>query len=271
MAAAETVHAPEFEETSSSLFSCSAWLSCAGVALSKDPLWRVAGSSAALDADPGFNMAACRSRSKSGAFTVLALVFFVFSGPCAEAFQPSVPRKFQQSLEELDPDFGGELDSAGVSAYLNVLPAEAGRDRNVMRTAKPKRVPVRPQGKLEWVTLRATARKFVKETNLELAKTQYETILQTKISGLPARTVASLHIELGNVYVKLGDEGAARYHFQEAQAFVPQHALPHIRMAQLDTQLGRFDEAVEHYKHALFFNNSHTLAAQLGKSSLHSV
>ena len=158
-------------------------------------------------------------------------VFFVFSGPCAEAFQPSVPRKFQQSLEELDPDFGDELDSAGVSAYLNVLPAEAGRDRNVMRTAKPKRVPVRPQGKLEWVTLRATARKFVKETNLELAKTQYETILQTKISGLPARTVASLHIELGNVYVKLGDEGAARYHFQEAQAFVPQHALPHIRMA----------------------------------------
>ena len=139
MAAAETVHAPEFEETSSSLFSCSAWLSCADVALSKDPLWRVAGSSAALDADPGFNMAACRSRSKSGAFTVLALVFFVFSGPCAEAFQPSVPTKFQQSLEELDPDFGDELDSAGVSAYLNVLPAEAGRDRNVIKDQRIER------------------------------------------------------------------------------------------------------------------------------------
>ena len=80
---------------------------------------------------------------------VLALLL---SARWAHAHQQASPAG-GPDLDEIDHDFSDEIDPTGVSPYLNMLPAEAGRDRHAIRTVKPKRVPVRPKGKLEWVKL----------------------------------------------------------------------------------------------------------------------
>jgi len=141
------------------------------------------------------------------------------------------------------------------SPYLNVIRA------GPSTTAKPiRRVRITPNQRLEWLQQRDAARQHMQKGDLEFAKQQFQSIIMTKGALLPSRVVAGLHLELGDVLLLMGDDEQCRHHYLEAQAFVPQAYLPHARLAKLSIQLGHLDKAIEHYKHALFFNHSHLMS-----------
>ena len=127
-------------------------------------------------------------------------------------------------------------------------------------TPTTRRVVISPSRHLEWYQQRDAARQHVNNGDLDLAKQQFQSIILTKSVMLPARVVAGLHLELGDVYLLMGDEDQCRHHYLEAQAFVPQAYLPHVRLAKLSIQLGHFNTAIDHFKHALFFNHSHLVS-----------
>ena len=138
--------------------------------------------------------------------------------------------------------------------YLNVLSSNLSTDE------KPIKIPIQPNLHLKWLKQRDTAREHAHKGHLDIAKQQFQSIIMTQGALLPARVVAGLHLELGDVLLLLGDDNACHHHYLEAQAFVPTSYLPHARLAKLSTHLGHFDTAIEHYKHALFFNHSHLIS-----------
>ena len=137
--------------------------------------------------------------------------------------------------------------------YLNVLSSNSSTDRSI-------KIRIQPKQHFEWLKQRDAAREHAHNGHLDRAKQEFQSIIMTKGALLAARVVAGLHLELGDVLLLLGDDNACHHHYLEAQAFLPTSHLPHARLAKLSTHLGHFDTAIEHYKHALFFNHSHLIS-----------
>ena len=146
----------------------------------------------------------------------------------------------------------GSFDNDGVSPSLNVARGAGG--------AISYTVPVAANGRLRWIQHRAVARDYVLRGELERARLSYSSLLRTKTDSLRARSLSDLHLELGQVFHLLGDTDAAHHHYRRSQSYGPQSYQPQVRLAQLASSLGRVDDAIAHYAHALFFNNTHRLS-----------
>ena len=159
---------------------------------------------------------------------------------------------FTSSSPELDRLY---LDP---SPYLNIISPISSATTTASSTVR--RVRISPSQHLEWLKQRDTARQHLQHGDLDIAKQQFQSVIITKGQFLPSRVVAGLHLELGDTLFLMGDDDGCHHHFLEAQAFVPESYLPHFRLAKLSVHLGNFDEGIGHYKHALFFNNTHLMS-----------
>ena len=116
----------------------------------------------------------------------------------------------------------------------------------------------RSQQNLQWLRHRTKARRHAINGELERARQSYNDLLRTKKASLSTSATSGLHVELGTVLMKLGDNAGARYNFLEAQSFLPQSHTPHMHLAALESRLANIDLAITHYKHALFYNATDT-------------